>query len=176
MPFLLTPEELFTYYKFKQGKSHALVTKDIAKDLQRAEPYNKENEKPYKTGENSLFNVLIALCYYDPEIAYAQGMNTVVSWILKFTQRATAQINVENNRHELEFDECLAFFVFIHISEDLKYRHMYDHHMTKCQSHIQFLTQFIQGTFPEIYHRLIEECELVDLTPVFSRTVITMFI
>lgn len=59
--------------------------KDIAKDLHRAEPYNKFNEMPYKTGENSLFNVLIALSYYDPEIGYAQGMNTVVSWILKFT-------------------------------------------------------------------------------------------
>lgn len=76
----------------------------------------------------------------------------------------------------LEFDECLAFYVFIHISEDLKYRHMYDKHMTKCFSHIQFLTHFICGTFPEIYYRLIEECDLVDLTPVFSRTVITMFI
>ena len=40
---------------------------------------------------------------------------------------------------------------------------------------MEFLTNFLQSTFPEIYDRIIYECD-IDLAAVFTSTVITAFV
>lgn len=82
----------------------------------------------------------------------------------------------ESGRYLMEFNESLAFFIFIHISENLKYRLMYDQTLSKCRAHTEFLTHFMMGTFPMIYDRLINDCMLIDLNPLFCKTVLTMFV
>jgi ABC-type antimicrobial peptide transport system permease subunit len=47
--------------------------------------------------------------------------------------------------------------------------------MSKCRAHLEFLTQFMESTFPSIYYRIIEECD-IDLAAVFTSTVITAFV
>jgi len=56
-------------------------------------------------------------------------MGIVVSWILKFTRfiiPLSDEVD-ENNRCVLHYNEVDAFYIFIHISENLDYRHIYDY-------------------------------------------------
>ena len=59
-------------------------------------------------------------------------MNIVVSWILKFTRSTTEEINPDNNTYKLQYNESCAFYTFLHITSNLKYRNVYDVNMSKC--------------------------------------------
>ena len=56
------------------------------KDLHRTDTKNKKFEIDYTTGNNSLYNVLYAYAHFDPELGYAQAMNVIASWVLRFLQ------------------------------------------------------------------------------------------
>jgi hypothetical protein len=92
MPTIDTAEELYCYYK-SQPLAKKKLQEEIRKDLQRSDPGNEDWKIDYKSGNNALYNVLAALANHDVEIGYAQGMNVVLSWILKFTRSATGEID-----------------------------------------------------------------------------------
>lgn len=77
-----------------------------------------------KSGRNSLFNVLKAYANYDPEIGYSQGMNVMVSWILKFMQ-------IVNHQNKLEYDEENSFYLILHIMNKLECRNIFDKNLSK---------------------------------------------
>ena len=52
--------------------------------MDRADLGNEDFKASVHSGQNPLYNVLNAYAHLDPEIGYCQGMNIVVSWILKF--------------------------------------------------------------------------------------------
>lgn len=74
-------------------------------------------------------------------------MNVVLSWILKFTRSVTGEID-ETGRYKLQYNESNAFYIFLHIRDNLRYRKIYDHKLSKCKAHLEFLTQFLECTFP----------------------------
>lgn len=53
---------------------------------------------------------------------------------------------------------------------------MFDKYLSKLNAHLNFLKEFIESTFPLIYNRIIEECDLIDLSPIFTKIMMTMFI
>lgn len=80
------------------------------KDITRADLGNTDFEKPAQyDGENALFNVLNAYANFDTEIGYSQGMNIVVSWILKFMR------DVQPGTNEVAYDEENSYFILLHI-------------------------------------------------------------
>ena len=83
---------------------------EIVKDITRADLGNTDFEKPVTyEGENSLFNVLNAYANHDTDIGYSQGMNIVVSWILKFMR------HVDPESGEVVYDEENSYFILLHI-------------------------------------------------------------
>ena len=88
---MMTPEDLYHYYSNLSTKlgDCSFVTKleyELFIDLKRTDPKNELFLLDYKTGKNPLFNVLKAYAHFDWECNYCQGMNFVVSWLLKFLQ------------------------------------------------------------------------------------------
>ena len=93
-------------------------------DLERTDCHNpllmKDN---CVTGQNPLFNVLQAYAYFDPEVVYCQGMNFVVSWILKFLQFKQDDQVMQN--------EVDAFFLLVHLMVKHQWRDVYKEGMIK---------------------------------------------
>lgn len=83
MPFMETPEQLYNYYKTLE----CVDERNITKDLNRTDPGNTDWMIDYKTGSNGLFNVLKAQANYFDDLGYSQGMNFLVSWILRHTRQ-----------------------------------------------------------------------------------------
>jgi len=73
---------MYEYYKNLELKKN--IHSEIERDLSRADLSNSDFEIETESGSNALYNVLKAYANYDPEIGYAQGINIMVSWILKF--------------------------------------------------------------------------------------------
>lgn len=87
---------------------------DLEKDVTRADLGNQDFMiKCEFAGKNALFNVLNAYANYDTEILYSQGMNIVVSWILKFMRV------YDSKSKQVVYDEVNSFFIMIHIMEEL---------------------------------------------------------
>ena len=101
-------------------------------------------------------------------------MNIVVSWILKFTRSATDQLT-EDNHYKLKYEESDAFYILVHIMEVLQYRNVYDIYLSKLVKHLNLITTALECAFPEVYDKLIEQND-IDLTPIFTNTVASMFI
>lgn len=60
-----------------------------------------------------MYNVLNAYAHLDPEIGYCQGMNIVVSWILKFLRFYDKEQKI------IKYDETNAFYILVHIMKEL---------------------------------------------------------
>ena len=87
---------------------------DLKKDVTRADLGNKDFIIPCEfAGKNALFNVLNAYANYDTEILYSQGMNIVVSWILKFMRV------YDSKSKQVVYDEVNSFYILLHIMEEL---------------------------------------------------------
>lgn len=87
---------------------------ELLKDVTRADLGNTDFMIPCEfAGKNALFNVLNAYANYDKEIEYSQGMNIVVSWILKFMR-----VNDPKSK-SVVYDEVNSFFIMVHIMEEL---------------------------------------------------------
>uniref|UniRef100_A0A7S3FVU5 Rab-GAP TBC domain-containing protein n=1 Tax=Strombidium rassoulzadegani TaxID=1082188 RepID=A0A7S3FVU5_9SPIT len=63
----------------------------IKKDLARTDLGNEDFKVDYKSGRNTLYNVLFAYSTFDPPVGYCQGMNMIVSWLLKFLREYREQ-------------------------------------------------------------------------------------
>lgn len=55
---------------------------NIVKDLHRTLPELEIFKIDYETGNNTLYNVLLAYANYDNEIGYVQGMNYLAAILL----------------------------------------------------------------------------------------------
>jgi hypothetical protein len=123
-PEMKNGEELFRYYMTKDSGPDIFT--ELEKDVTRADLGNTDFIITCGLdGKNALFNVLNAYANYDTEILYSQGMNIVVSWILKFMRI------YDPKTKSIVYDECNSFFVMVHIMEVLEYRHIYDETLTK---------------------------------------------
>jgi hypothetical protein len=153
------------YSKMDRG---ADKLKELKNDITRADLGNIDFliESSYG-GKNPLFNVLNAYANFDSEIGYSQGMNIVGSWILKFMR---TEID-----GELKYDETNAFYVLVHIMQELDYRNIYDRHLTKTRAHLEIISEILESGHPEFYEHLQDEVD-VDLAPYFTNVIMTMFI
>lgn len=73
-------------------------------------------------------------------------------------------------------NESEAFFIWVHILEDLKYYRMFDRTMSKLRSHMKVLEEHLKSAYPEIYDKVINEVGLEDLSPIFCSIVSTVFV
>ena len=89
------------------------IFESLEKDVNRADLGNNDFSKNINSGENSLYNVLNAYASFDPEIGYCQGMNIVVSWILKFMRY------YDHESLEMKYDEANSFFLLCYIMIEL---------------------------------------------------------
>ena len=94
-------------------------------------------------------------------------MNIVGSWILKFMRQ-----EIDG---KLEYDEMNAFYVLVHIMQELDYRNIYDKHLTKTRAHLEIISEILESGHPEFYEHLQDEVD-VDLAPYFTNVIMTMFI
>ena len=67
--------------------------------------------------------MLQAYAYFDPETIYCQGMNFVVSWLLKFVQYKYEGDTIQN--------EVDAFYLLVHILVVHQWRDVYKEGMLK---------------------------------------------
>lgn len=81
----------------------------------------------------------------------------------------------EDNRFKLKYNESIAFYIWIHIIETLKYRRIYDHTMSKLIYHLRVVEEHLRCAFPEVYDLIMNQVE-IDLTPVFVSTIATVFL
>ena len=115
-----------------------------------------------------------AYAHYDPEIQYCQGMNIVMSWILKFMVDGTGQYDEEG--HEiLAYDEVSSFYIFLYMMNNLQYRNVYDEQLSKLNEHLEIIEEHLHTSFPEIYNHLVDEM-FVNLVPVFTNIITTIFV
>jgi hypothetical protein len=84
------------------------VDRKIEKDLYRTLPGNEEFMLPPSSGKNRLWNVLKAFSAYDPRTGYCQGMNFVVSLLLRHMQ-----------------DEEEVFWMLVHLMCEKNMRDLY---------------------------------------------------
>jgi hypothetical protein len=134
--------------------------------LKRSDPGNKDWKEPHELGENSLFNVLKAVSNYHPEIGgYCQGLNIVVSWILKFCRHITGVKNSETGRYILKYRESDAFYILEHIFTSLNLLHMFDKDFTKVKELLETVENLIEANHPELCLHLQQESgiEIKDL-------------
>jgi hypothetical protein len=90
------------------------MNKNIEKDLFRTLPGYEEFMLPPKSGKNRLYNVLKAYTAYDPRIGYCQGMNFVVSMLLRHIK-----------------DEEEVFWMFVYLLCDKNMRDLYENRSPK---------------------------------------------
>ena len=76
-------------------------------------------------------------------------MGIVVSWLLRHSRTYTQEQN--SDRFTLKYNESAAFYLWLHITETLKYRKVYDHSMSKLCYHLRVLEQHLKCAFPEVY-------------------------
>ena len=102
-----------------------------------------------------MFNVLNAYSNYDPEIKYAQGMNIVVSWILKFTRESTGEH--EGDHFKLKYNEFDSFCILVYIMEKLEQRHLYDLQLSKLHEFFCLIESLLETSMQELYTHLLNE-------------------
>ena len=78
-------------------------------------------------------------------------------------------------RYKLKFNESTAFYMWIHITETLKFRRVYDNTMSKLIYHLKVVEEHLKCAFPGIYDQIMNQLE-IDLTPLFTSTIATMFL
>ena len=155
-PIIFTPVALYEFYKNKKANQTLFLS--LQKDVGRCDPGNKEfNDKhnPCTSGNNPVFNLMNAYAHYDPEIEYCQGINVVMSWILKFTRTESGKCTIDGHK-ELAYNEVDAFYIFVHIVENLEYRRVYDQELSKLKDHLDLIESVLMTGFPEIYEHFID--------------------
>lgn len=101
-----TPE-MYSNYLTKPDTDNTGFT--IGKDIMRTFPDIEKYKEDFKTGENKLFNVLLAYSAYDPDVKYCQGMNYIVFLFL---------INCNDSEER-------AFWLLVAMMQKLKWRKLY---------------------------------------------------
>jgi hypothetical protein len=138
IPKIYSAQEFYDYFRTlfvtsEDSTSFSLKTEEqLAKDMRRTEKGNLKFHIDYKTGKNSLYNVLYAYAHYDPALGYGQGMNIIASWFLKFLQEFRPKnTNPQDEEEEKEEDDFVynevdTFFcmVYFYSAEGLNWRDM----------------------------------------------------
>lgn len=139
----MTPEDLYNYYKNLSNRlgNCSFETKleyELMIDLKRTDPKNEIYQIDYKTGKNPLFNVLKAYAHFDWECNYCQGMNFIVSWLLKFLQEPNSSDSSKFIQNEVD-----AWFLMIHFCIKHQWRDIYRPGMLKVKYHQMFISEVI---------------------------------
>jgi hypothetical protein len=109
---------LYNYYKCYSKIDYEIIHR-INKDIKRTSIGNQDFKIDYKSGQNQLFNVLVAYANYDPEINYCQGIAFIVAILL----------------YNLE-DEEDSFYALVYIMQNLKWRYCFDKGTSKISEFI----------------------------------------
>ena len=147
--------ELFNYLKSQPSEEN---TYKINKDLPRTCIGNTDFKIDPTSGNNQLYNVLLAYANYDKEIGYCQGMNFIVALLIK---------HLENEED--------AFYCMVHIMKCHDWRACYDMSTSKQVKLIEFLECVLETAWPEVYQHIMTEIE-ISLVPVFASLISTIFI
>lgn len=75
----------------------------------------------------------------------------------------------------LEFNESDAFYIWIYIMENLKYKKVFDETLSKLRYHLKMVEEHLKCAFPNVYDILINDLG-IDLSPIFTSIVQTIFI
>lgn len=128
----------------------------MGKDLTRTRPKCDEYKTDWRTGKNSLYNILYAYAQFDLEIGYCQGMNYFVDMFWQ---------NLKNE------EDC--FYCLVHLMKVQEWRLCFNDEMTKLKELLEFLEQVMQTTWSNVLQHIIYEIfeddeDQVSLVPIFS--------
>lgn len=110
-----------------------------------------------KTGEDMLFNILLAFANYDTQVGYVQGLNYIAAMLLMHIQ-----------------DEESVFWCLIYILNRKNWRLIYVEEMPKLMSLIEFVETKLEKEYPLLSEHLIEQDFTVSAA--FSPLFITLYI
>lgn len=150
-----TSKDLYEHFMNQKDKE---VDRKLLKDLNRTQLDNEEFKVDPKTGKNKLYNVLNAYAMYDHEISYCQGMNFIVSLLLKHFK------NEED-----------TFFAFVHLMEKHQWKYCFDMETTKLINLLGFLECVLETAWADVYNHIMDVIE-ISLVPVFASMIQTIFI
>jgi hypothetical protein len=111
----------------------------ISRDLKRTLPELQLFQEDYKTGTNSLYNVLKAYASFDNEIGYAQGINYLAALLLI---------------HVTEEED--AFWCLVYLLHKKNWRMIYDDNTPKLVNLLEVVKDRLQRHYPKILAHIEE--------------------
>lgn len=108
----------------------------IKRDLKRTFPENPSFKEPVML--NNMQDVLMAFCFYRPQIGYCQGLNFIVGTLLLATQREDGELRPEE-----------SFWLLVALIDILP--DYYSDKMTNLNSDCLVLNELVRKTVPQTY-------------------------
>ncbi|CDW72223.1 ecotropic viral integration site 5 protein homolog [Stylonychia lemnae] len=129
---------------------------NITKDLDRTLPELKLFNQDYKTGKNTLYNVLKAYSCYDNEIGYVQGMNYVAAILL---------IQIK--------DEIKTFWCLNSLLHRKNWRMIYNNNTPKLVNLLELVRQRVASDDPILLRHI--ESQGLSMVSAFAPIFISLF-
>jgi hypothetical protein len=86
-------------------------------------------------------------------------MNILAAWCLKFTRFSNGEIDPINpDRLKLFYNEMEAFYIMVHILENLDYQSVFNIEFTTMNETLDMFEEWFYGSFPDLCNRLFNEC------------------
>lgn len=165
-----TAEELYKYYR---NQKTPFATFIIEKDMGRTDVENADYQSKGSDGYNALFGILNAYAHYDKAVGYAQGMNFIAAYIIKYTSHKKV---LADGTNKIIYNETQAFYFFIHVLSHLEWREIFSPGMERLLYHLQIIEELLATGFPQIYEHIMEESSDMGLYPMFGSLIISVFI
>lgn len=106
-------------------------------------------------------------------------MGIVLSFILKMTSEykktADGSIEIQNGRYALQFDETTAFYIFVHLTETLGYKRVWDKNVTKLNTQLSAIVDHISINMKNLYNFMYNMFQDPDESPIENRENLTRF-
>lgn len=177
LPKIEKPDQLYNYYADMRTPK---VTSDILKDIPRTESTNSALNGDFKEipeygfiteDYKALFRVLNAYSHYDREVGYVQGMAFIANWVLKMMR----EIRITAKGMTLEHNEVNSFYILVHIMQCLGWRRMSLPGQEMLVHHLEIIEANLNSGAPAVYQHMLDELEEVNLYPVFSSKLMSVF-
>lgn len=120
-----------------------------------------------------MFRILNAYSHYDREVGYAQGMAFIANWILKMMRQIEFS---DKGTMTLEHNELNSFFIFVHVMQCLRWRRMSLPGQECLLHHLEIIEENLNSGSPKVYKHMLDQLEDVNLYPVFSSKLVSVFI
>lgn len=147
---------MYSNYLTKPDTDNTSFT--IGKDIMRTFPDIDKYKEDIKTGENKLFNVLLAYSAYDPDVKYCQGMNYIVFLFL---------INCNDSEER-------AFWLLVAMMQKLKWRKLYKLDTPKLIKLLGRLKKKMKKEVEDVYQHLMDMD--LPIEGIFAPYFLTLFL